>query len=708
MIPARLRGMLAVVAAAGLVSAETEVFADFEGDAYPAGWRTTGTAFGAGPAQGTLPGQMAVTRFLGRGLVNSYRGKDRATGTLTSPEFRIGRPFISLLVGGGACAGKLGVDLVVEGKTVRTATGRNAPNAGVGVGEALAPVHWDVSDLQGRTASIRVYDHLSCGWGHINVDHICFADAPVRFWTDATRTVDVTADWLLFPVKNGGVKLNVKIGDGSASLPAKDIQLCPAADADWWAPWNVSRLRGRALTFSLVACPPGQTGLLDGIRLADAPPPAKSLADEPLRPQFHYSQRYGWNNDPNGMVYRDGEWHFFHQHNPYGITWGNMHWNHAVSTDLVHWTELGTALAPDALGTMFSGCGVVDRAGTAGFGTNAIVFAYTAAGTPSFTQCLAYSTDGRTLVKYDGNPVMGQLSPGNRDPKIFWHAPSAAWIMILYGSENGRHAFWIFRSPDLKNWTKASTLAGDELGKGNWRYECPGLEELRVEGENRTAWVVWGAGPWYDVGSFDGYAFKPADERLAAVQDGSGVYYAGQTFANAPDGRSVWIAWFRQPEDNRNTFSQSYSLPFDLSLRRTKDGLRLVRTPAKELAALRKGPAVPLAECADELVEVHLACTLPANATASFDLRGVKVVYAAKDATLAINGKKVPWPIADGRLALRAYLDRTGIEIVSQDGLNLQPAAVVPDPANRTFAAAFSGGATDIDCRAYPLRAITR
>lgn len=698
-----------MVVAVALVSffapAEVKVFADFEGGEYRPGWTTSGTAFGKGPAKGTLPGQMKVTRFLGKGLVNSYLGHDRATGTLTSPTFKIEKPVISFLIGGGACEGQLGVDLIVDGKTVRTATGRNLPNTGVGVGEALAPVHWDVSDLKGHSAQIRIYDELICGWGHINVDHICFADEPVEFWVHATRTVNVSQDWILFPVKNGGAKMKLLVKDGGMDLPAKDIQLCSAAEADWWAPWNVRNLRGHKLVFSLDECTPEQKTVLEAIRTADAPPPAKSLAEDPLRPQFHYSQRYGWNNDPNGMVYRDGEWHLFHQHNPYGINWGNMHWNHAVSKDLVHWTELGTALEPDALGTMFSGCGVVDREGTAGFGKNALVFHYTAAGQP-FTQCLAYSMDGRTVVKYEGNPVLKNLSPGNRDPKIFWHAPTKAWVMILYGSENNHHVFWIFRSADLKNWTKTSTLVGDELKKGNWRYECPGLEELRIEGEDKTAWIVWGAGPWYDVGTFDGYTFKPIEEHLSAVQDRSNIYYAAQTFANAPEGRSVWVAWFHQPADNRNTYSQSYSLPFDLSLRRTKGGLRLVRKPAKELEALRKGPAVPLADFSDELVEAHLACTLPPQGTASFDLRGVKLVYDAQESTLAINGKKSPWPIAEGRLALRVYLDRTGIEVVSQDGLNLQPAAIVPDPANRRLSATFSEGVSKIDCRAYPLRTI--
>ena len=132
---------------------------------------------------------------------------------------------------------------------------------------------------------------------------------------------------------------------------------------------------------------------------------APRLADEAGRPQFHYSPRVGWGNDPNGLVWKDGEWHFFHQHNPFGIDWGNMHWAHAVSRDLVHWEWLGDKLFPDKFGTMYSGSAVVDRENTAGFGKEALVFLYTAAGHPD-SQCLAYSTDGRTLFKFEGNPVI--------------------------------------------------------------------------------------------------------------------------------------------------------------------------------------------------------------------------------------------------------------------------------------------------------------
>ena len=700
----RQKLVLVAVLVCGLVSAGTvQVFADFEGDAYPMGWTTTGTAFGKGPARGAHPKQMAVSRYLGRGLANSFLGGDGAMGTLTSPTFKIERKIISFLVGGGACVGKLGVELVVDGTVVRSVTGRNLPNTGVGVGEALAPVHWDVSDFLGKTARIRIVDALSCGWGHINVDHICFADEPVMFWRTQARTLKIEGDVLYLPIGNSAARFKLHRSCPGADLPPLDIQLVPAEAADWWAPMDVSALKGRELTFSLPDIPVSETNLLAAIR-ATAPAP-RAKKDDLRRPQFHYSQRFGWNNDPNGMVYRDGEWHFFHQHNPYGIGWGNMHWYHAVSRDLVHWTECGDALVPDSFGTMFSGSGVVDRDNVAGFGANALVFFYTAAGDP-FTQCLASSVDGRTLVKYPGNPIVGNRSKGNRDPKVFWHAPSKAWVMVLYGDDGTNHVFWFYRSKDLKTWTPASTLVGDPRGKGIWRYECPGLEELKIEGEQGTAWVLWGAGPHYDVGTFDGFAFKPIEEKLYWVQDRGTTYYAAQTFSNAPDGRCVWVAWLKLPQEKENTYSQSYSLPMDLSLRRTKGGLRLVRRVAKELTALRKGPAVPLAQFNGELVEAHLACTLPADGAIRFDLRGIPLAYDAKAQKLTVDGKTVDWPTEQNRLALQVYLDRTSIEILSEDGLLLIPKAITPDPARRTLSVDVPSGTTDCDFRAYELESV--
>lgn len=437
--------------------------------------------------------------------------------------------------------------------------------------------------------------------------------------------------------------------------------------------------------------------------------PAARHADDPLRPQLRYTPHYGWVNDPNGLGYYKGEWHFFCQHNPYGVKWGNMSWNHAVSKDLVRWTELGDVLVPDATGDMFSGSAVVDRAGDAGFGKDVQLLFYTAAGKP-FTQRLAWSKDGRTYVKADGEPVLANLSDGNRDPKVFYHAPSKQWVMALYGDERNRHAVWIFNSTDLRHWTKVSTLTGDVLkgeGQGQWLYECPGLEELRIENETNTAWVVWGARHEYAVGSFDGRTFTPAEERIPGISGAGMPYYAAQTFNDVPDGRKLWVAWFRLPYRTGAMTCHSFSLIQELTLRRTAKGLRLVRRPARELQALRDGAAVPFDSFDGELAEVQVSCRVAQKGRLELDLRGMKLVYDAASETLSMAGASARWPLVDGRLALTVFIDRVAAEIFSADGLQMLPVPnAFPSAANRRLSVADRTGVTDLDLLVYRLKSI--
>lgn len=442
------------------------------------------------------------------------------------------------------------------------------------------------------------------------------------------------------------------------------------------------------------------------------------LAHDAARPQLRFTQASGWANDPNGMVFWKGEWHFFHQHNPFGVTWGNMHWNHAVSRDLVHWTELGDALAMDSLGGMWSGSAVTDRTGSAGFGKGAMVLAYTAAGCDvnppkPFVQCLAFSTDGRTFAKPACNPVLLSIAgDGNRDPKIFWHEPTKRWVMALYGTRNERQSVIILTSPNLKNWTETSVYAGplrSAKPMDLWLFECPGLEELKVEGETNTAWVVWGASGDYAVGSFDGRTFVPSEERLTGYAHPDGVlpFYAAQTYNDVPDGRAIWVAWFRLPYRDGAMFSQSFSLPQELTLRRTPQGLRLVRRPARELKKLRVGEAVELERFDGELAEIHLSCKLRPDSVVSFDLRGVPLAYDAAKGRLTMAGTTAPWKLADGRLALTVFLDRAGAEIFSDDGLQMMAVPdAFPDAVKTKLAVRRADGATECAFTAWSLRSI--
>ena len=256
------------------------------------------------------------------------------------------------------------------------------------------------------------------------------------------------------------------------------------------------------------------------------------------RPQFHFSPRTGWTNDPNGLVFYRGQYHLFFQHNPVSVKWGNMTWGHALSEDLVHWRQVDNAICPDELGTIYSGSAVVDWHNTSGFGSGEappIVAIYTSAGDQlrpprPFTQSIAFSADaGRTWQKYAGNPVLAHIRAANRDPKVIWHEPTGRWVMALYLDAND---YILLGSKDLKSWQKLSDVTMPGTG------ECPDLFELPVDGNGAdTRWVFWGAAGAYRVGRFDGTTFTPETESLRAESGPNG--YAAQTYSDIPasDGR---------------------------------------------------------------------------------------------------------------------------------------------------------------------------
>ncbi|MCZ7639187.1 MAG: glycoside hydrolase family 32 protein [Verrucomicrobia bacterium] len=380
---------------------------------------------------------------------------------------------------------------------------------------------------------------------------------------------------------------------------------------------DVSAWRGQTLTLEVDKLPEDSTAL-SAIENSDTIKGGEDLYREPLRGQFHFSARRGWNNDPNGLAFFNGEYHLFFQHNPYGWGWGNMHWGHAVSRDLVHWRELGDVLLPDELGPMFSGSAVVDWQNTSGLGQPGqppLVLIYTAAGNPT-VQCIASSTDGRTFTKYPGNPVLGQITGGNRDPKVIWHAPTRRWVMVLYVTlPQDKHTVHFFTSPNLRDWTLASITEG--IPGSNYLYECPDFFELPVDGNAaHTKWVLSAANSEYAIGTFDGTTFRPEHNRLPGHR-GRG-FYAAQTYSDIPpaDGRRILIGWF-QTETRGMPFNQSMTIPLELQLTATGEGPRLTFTPVRELDGLRTrsrvfasqtltpGTPNPLAGVQAELVELR-------------------------------------------------------------------------------------------------------
>lgn len=326
------------------------------------------------------------------------------------------------------------------------------------------------------------------------------------------------------------------------------------------------------------------------------------LYNEHFRPQFHFSPKKNWMNDPNGMVYYRGEYHLFFQHNPYGNTWGNMSWGHAVSRDMLHWEQLPVALFPDELGDIFSGSAVVDENDTSGFfdGDEGLVAIYTNAGETQ-VQSIAYSSDrGRTWTKYEGNPVIP--NPGIvdfRDPKVFWHEGTNKWVMALAAGDR----IIFYNSDNLIYWEKLSEFGANEGAHGGV-WECPELFELPVADTGRSRWVLQvdinpgsangGSGGQYFIGEFDGERFvndNPPETVLWV--DWGKDFYATQSWNNIPDrdGRRLWLAWMNNwqyaEEIPTDPWRSSMSLPREVTLADAENGVRLVQQPIRELERLR-------------------------------------------------------------------------------------------------------------------------
>ena len=297
------------------------------------------------------------------------------------------------------------------------------------------------------------------------------------------------------------------------------------------------------------------------------------------RPLLHFTPETGWMNDPNGLVFKDGTYHLFNQWNPYGTDWGNMHWGHAVSRDLIHWEYKETAMEPDETGTMFSGSGFIDTADDAGFGKEALLFFYTAAGGANqwsreagnpFTQQLAVSLDhGKTLEKK--GLILDHIKGGNRDPKVFWHEKSQAYIMVLFLDG---YEFAVFRSKDLLHWQESQRFSADKM------RECPDLMELKVDNvPDEKKWVFWSADGYYMVGDFDGFRFTPESEVLSAYD--TTLPYAAQTYSGIPD-KTISIAWLRTQSD-RGNFRGMMSIPSELSLLKVNNDYKMRFTPVSQL-----------------------------------------------------------------------------------------------------------------------------
>ncbi|MEE8307684.1 MAG: glycoside hydrolase family 32 protein, partial [Gammaproteobacteria bacterium] len=491
-----------------------------------------------------------------------------------------------------------------------------------------------------------------------------------------------------------------------------DIELAKG-EPDFWVFSDVSSFKGEKLVIE-VDSPDVDLIVTQG----DAIEGEEGLYREKHRPQFHFTSRRGWHNDPNGLVYYQGVYHLFYQHNPYGWRWGNMHWGHAVSKNLVRWQEVGDVLYPDDMGAMFSGSAVVDWDNTAGLkrGDNdTLVCFYTAAGefaepAVPYTQCMAFSNDGgQTWQKYAENPVLPHVAAANRDPKVIWHKDSEQWIMALYLTKSceEQQRFALYTSQNLKQWDHLQDVYFPGSG------ECPDFFPLPLDGDpENIKWVFWVADGHHLIGTFDGTTFAPETPFLQNTycgDKGPGTAYAAQTWSDIlpKDGRRIQIAWLFGDLPGM-PFNQQMTFPVELTLNTTDDRPQLHFWPVKEIENLyQKQQTLGNIELAQDpfvlptgdhdLLDIHATIDVGDASEIELNLRGIRLSYHAAQQKLFWGDRSVPLEPIKGEIHLRVLLDRASVEVFAADGLVYLPLGVIPDDDNRTCFLQAKGGTCSVN-----------
>ena len=501
------------------------------------------------------------------------------------------------------------------------------------------------------------------------------------------------SNYLLLPVQEKAEMCNVKVVDNNNQVKTLNVRLA-ANHVDYYVPLCLkpySGSKGLALDIHVNGTYRND-GELSGftcwknMQLSDT---FDTTNREQYRPVYHHTPAWGWMNDPNGMFYKDGVWHLYFQHNPYGSQWENMTWGHSTSTDLVNWTFQGDPIEADAWGTIFSGSAVVDHQGTAGFGKGAVVAMYTSAG-ENQTQSIAYSTDnGQTFTKYAGNPVLTSNTPDYRDPHVFWNDDIKRWNMIM---AEGQHMD-IYSSADLKEW-KLESQFGAEYGNHGGVWECPDLMKMKVRGTDEYKWMLLcninpggpfgGSATQYFVGQFDGHKFTcESAPEVTKWMDYGKDHYATVTFDNAPNGRRVAMAWMSNWQYANQVptmqFRSANSVPRDLDLYEYEGQTYCGVTPSPELAAARQKKATKSLSEACEMV-----VSLKGNATITLSNdkgEPVVITYDEKSRPGAMDRTKsglcdfsdefaalTVAPVHGKLSQLRLFIDRSSIEAFDADG----------------------------------------
>ena len=492
----------------------------------------------------------------------------------------------------------------------------------------------------------------------------------------------VKGSHLVVPVANYPRGTNVVllgIYDGDKLIQNFNVTLPQGKDAFWLAAYPIKHfgLEGKQIKIATAdgkTVPEACRAAFDQIKIGPASDALlASDYSQPYRNQFHASTRRGWNNDPNGLVFHDGKYHLYYQYNPFGIFWGNMHWGHLESRDLILWEEKPIALYQKTVRDMaFSGAGFVDFNNSAGLGKDTQFAAFTSTGRGG--ECLIYSKDGGlSFTELPENPVVKH--PG-RDPKILWYQPEQKWVMVVYDETRcpevlatppanqkmpTNRCLAFYESKNLRQWTRVGAFTDPDRGAV---FECPDMFELPVVGKpGESRWIIQAAQNRYFIGQFDGKTFH---KESGPHGTSHGAFYAAETISDAPDGRRIQIGWVRTdvylkqfPDQMVN---QAFTLPHELTLRETTDGLRIFFSPVKETEKLRgdllaAGKDLTLAQanqllqkCQGELSEVLI----------EFADAGLR--------QLAINGMDTSFMGHDARI----FTDRTFNEIYADDGLSYE------------------------------------
>ena len=647
--------MLIVVISGFLLSCSRQdiIISDFEGSDY-GNWMNEGEAFGKGPAT-RIPGA------IGEKLVNTSIFP-ASEGSLTSPPFKAERKYLVFLLGGGNYSEKLCVNLLQEGKVVQTITG----NDNVNNFRALEWRFFDLAGLNGKEVQIQILDQVKDSWYQLMTDHFYLSDkVPV---IEKSMDFNINRKYINLPVRTGDPLKRVQLLIDDKLFQEFNIELADSSP-EFYVFFDVSSFQGKKAKLIAPAFD-RKSKAFDFISMDDEIKEAGNLYREPYRQQIHFSSRRGWNNDPNGLVYHDGEYHLFYQLNPYGWNHGNMHWGHAISNDLVHWTELPIGIYPLRYGMgVWSGSAIMDYDNTSGFKTgdeDVMIAAYTSGGRG---EVIEFSNDnGRSFTYYQNNPV---VKHEGRDPKLIWYDAGKHWVMAVYHEEEGKKWIAFHTSDNLKDWTYQSKIEGF--------YECPEIFQLPVDGNSsKSKWILYAADGAYVIGSFNGKEFKT---ELGKFPNNFGnCFYASQTFNNIPpeDGRLIQLAWGWVSTPGM-PFNQCMLFPTQLSLRTTKEGIRMFTEPVKEIELLhskewKKENLViepntnPVSGIEGELFHIKGDFKVSKNAQIGFKIHGLEVLFDAAKGELTCLDKKAECQPEGGKIYFEIIVDRNTVEIFCNHG----------------------------------------